>query len=259
MTLECGIDQRAVRRAIKGRFSVKLDGKTRNALLAADAQVQHLEHAIKLAQIMVGQMNRKVGRLTERVHPERAGGVEGGRRTMRLQLIDLDPASALEVLGIHRAAERNLARGNRRAEHSSRALAATVRSSTEPVQSTFTVPSPAVSKPKSRYPGSATLCNTVLRRTPCTRACMAMICRLAAGRRQVVGRAPVEEAKVGIDDPALAWAGDQSGERDLVRGDVQASGRVESVNPYVRNGIAGVDQLRRAVQQHIDWPRFPDP
>ena len=70
MTLECGIVQRAVRRAIKGRLSVQPDGNARNALLVADAQVQHLEHTIKLHQIAGGQMNRQVGRLIERVHAE---------------------------------------------------------------------------------------------------------------------------------------------------------------------------------------------
>ncbi len=59
---------------------MKLDGKAGNALLAANAQVQHLQHVIELAQIVVDQMNRKIGRLIDRIHAQRAGDVEGGRR-----------------------------------------------------------------------------------------------------------------------------------------------------------------------------------
>src|ERR1700735_2170643 len=51
MTMERGIVQRAVPHAVKGRLSVQVDGKARDALLVADAQVQNLEHTIKLHQI----------------------------------------------------------------------------------------------------------------------------------------------------------------------------------------------------------------
>jgi hypothetical protein len=74
MTLECGIVQRAVPRAVEGRLPVQPDRKAGDALLVADAQVQNLEHTIKLHQIASGQMNRQLRRLIERVHAQRAGG-----------------------------------------------------------------------------------------------------------------------------------------------------------------------------------------
>ena len=58
MTLKCGIDQGAGRRAVEGRVSVKLNGNARNTRLAVKAQIQHLQHVIELAQIVVDQMNR---------------------------------------------------------------------------------------------------------------------------------------------------------------------------------------------------------
>ena len=74
VAMECGIVQRAVAYAVKGRLSVQPDRNARDALLVADAQVQNLEHTIKLHQIASGEMNRQVRRLIERVHAQRAAG-----------------------------------------------------------------------------------------------------------------------------------------------------------------------------------------
>ena len=95
MTCECGIDQGAGGRAIEGRVSVKLDGNPGDALLTVEAQIQHLQDLIELAQIVGDQMDGKVRRLLDRIHAERAGGVEGSPRAMRLQLINLDSPSAV--------------------------------------------------------------------------------------------------------------------------------------------------------------------
>ncbi len=59
-------------------------------------------------------MNGQVGRLIHRINTEQAGDIQSGRWPMGLELIDLDPASTLEVLGVHHAAERKLAGSRRR-------------------------------------------------------------------------------------------------------------------------------------------------
>ena len=64
----------------------------------------------------------------------------------------------------------------------------------------------------------------------------------------------MEKAEGGVYDPALARAGDQVGQRDLVRSDVQPRGGVHSVNPEVFNGVAGVDHLGLAIQHVLIAP-----
>ena len=149
MTLKRRVDQGTGRRAVKRCLAMELNRKAGDPGLAANAQIQNLQHAIEFSQIVVDEMDRKVGRLLHWINPEQAGDVESSREAMRLQLIDLHPAPTLEVLGIEVSAERNLARGRRRGALMA-STAATVRSSGEPVQSTLTFPSPAVSKPRSR-------------------------------------------------------------------------------------------------------------
>ena len=63
MTLECRIDQGTGRRAVEGCLSLEMNGKAGNPGLAANAQIQHLQHVIEFTQIVVDQMNGKVGRL----------------------------------------------------------------------------------------------------------------------------------------------------------------------------------------------------
>ena len=119
MTLKCRVDQGTGRRAVEGCVSVKLNGNAGNTRLAANAQIQRLQYVIELTQIVGDQMNSEVGRLFHWIHPEQAGDVESGRRTMRLQPIDLNSAPTLEVLGIDCSAERKLGRDRSCREHSS--------------------------------------------------------------------------------------------------------------------------------------------
>ena len=62
------------------------------------------------------------------------------------------------------------------------------------------------------------------------------------------GARQLTKAHGGVDDAALPWAGDQIRKRDLIGSNVQASGRVHSINPEVFDGIAGVHYLCPAIQ-----------
>ena len=70
MAFKCGIDQGAGRRTVEGCVPMKLNGNAGNTGLAANAQIQHLQDVIELAQVVVDQMNRKVGRLFYRIHAQ---------------------------------------------------------------------------------------------------------------------------------------------------------------------------------------------
>ena len=172
---------------------------------------------------------------------------------MRLQLIDLDSASALEVLGIHRSAERKQAGSGR--------LSGTLIAST------------AADGKVVRRARPIDVHGSFARRIEAQIPIVRWDYALEDGGqahavhpganvhhlgprclRRTVGRAPVEKAKGGVDDPALARAADQVGERDLVRSDVQVSGRVHSVNPEVFDGVAGIDHLRVAVHYILVGP-----
>ena len=114
---------------------MELNGKAGNPGLAANSQIQDLQYAIEFTQIVVDQMDGKIGRLLHWINPKQAGDAESGRGTMCLKLIDLHPGTlpGAVVWGALMAS-----------------TAPTVRSSGEPVQSTLTLPCPAESKPKSR-------------------------------------------------------------------------------------------------------------
>ena len=109
MTLEGRIVQRAAPRAVEGSLAVNINRKTGNALFAENPQIQHFQHVIKLAQVVVDQVNGEIGRLGQWIHAERTGDIESRRGAMCVQVIDLDPAPALEVLGVDRSAKRKLA------------------------------------------------------------------------------------------------------------------------------------------------------
>ena len=109
MTLERWIVQRAAPRAVEGSLAVNVNRKAGNAFLAENPQIQHFQHIIELAQVVVDEVNSEIRRLGQWVHAERTGDIESGRGTMCVQTIDLDPAPTLEVLGVDRSAERKLA------------------------------------------------------------------------------------------------------------------------------------------------------
>jgi len=109
MTLERRIIQRATPRAVEGSLSVNIHRKTGDAFLAENPEIQHFQHVIELAQVAVDQVNRETGRRSQWIHAEQTGDVESRRGAMCIQAIDLDPAPALEVLGVDRSAERKLA------------------------------------------------------------------------------------------------------------------------------------------------------
>jgi len=121
MALERRIDQRAGPGSVEGGISVKIDRKSGNAFFARNPQIQHFQYVIKLTQVVVDQMNREIGRLGQWIHSEQTGNLESGRGAMCLQAIDLNPAPALEVLGVDRSAERKPAGSggirNTHAEH----------------------------------------------------------------------------------------------------------------------------------------------
>ncbi len=214
---------------------------------------------IKLAQIVVDQMDREVGRPLDRIHAEQAGDVEGGRRAMRFQLIDLNSASALEVLGIHRATDRDLAgSGDCGNTHGQDGRDRKVIRRARPIDIDGSL-ARRIETQNSDIRRSATLSSTVRQtHTAHPGANVSSTWRpgqllLCAGGG-IVGRAPVEKAKGRIDNPALARAANQIGERDLVRRDVQVGGCVQPVDPEIIHGIAGVDHFGVAIHRVLAGP-----
>ena len=147
MAFECRINQRATPRTVERGIAMKLDGKASNPGLSVNPQIQRLQHVIELAQIVVDHVDGEIGRPLDRIHTQQAGDLEVGRGTIRLQSIDLNFTSALEVLGIHSSTERKQPGdglvGNTHSEDGGDGKV--VRRA---VQSTLTFPSPAVSNPR---------------------------------------------------------------------------------------------------------------
>ena len=88
---------------------MNINRKAGNASLAENPQIQHFQHVIELAQVVVDQVNGEVGRRGQWIHTERTGDVESRCGAVCIEAIDLDPAPALEVLGVDCSAERKLA------------------------------------------------------------------------------------------------------------------------------------------------------
>ena len=63
MTLKRRVDQGTGRRPVKRCLAMELNRKAGNPGLAANAQIQNLQHVIEFSQIVVDQMDGKVGRL----------------------------------------------------------------------------------------------------------------------------------------------------------------------------------------------------
>ena len=153
---------------------MELNGKAGNPGLAANTQIQNLQHAIEFSQIVVDQMDGKIGRLLHWINPEQPGDVESSRQAMRLQLIDLHPAPTLEVLGIEVSAERNLARGIRRGSaHGKHRCDGKIIRRSGPINTHVALPGGIEAQIPVAWLGT-TLSRTVVRRTPLTRARMFM-------------------------------------------------------------------------------------